>query len=236
MSKMTWNRRSASKDVDYCSLSRTDGTDLYEEAVRLRHLLIDELAELDHAMMDKVTSCNSYDDVTAEAINDGLRRVTCNNKAIPVLLGSALKNCGVQPLLDAIVNYLPSPEENNRRYALKDELCAFVFKTIHQKERGAVTFLRLYNGCLQGSSAVYNATKECNDKIGRLYTILADQMVDVKTAHPGLSSYDLRSAQKKLCCRNMGLDFYKIPTSARFAIFEFAVILSIINAILWRLI
>ena len=184
MDKMTTDRQS--KEMKVNQLTRADGTVTYDKAIDLRHKLIDDLAEIDEDMMELVANSESYDDITANTIRDSINKVTCANIAVPLLLGSALKNCGVQPLLNAIVDYLPSPEKSNSQFSLVDQVCAFSFKTIHQQERGAVTFLRLYNGSLKASSTIYNATQECADRIGKLYTILADQMMEIKSAQAGL--------------------------------------------------
>lgn len=186
MTKLTWVLKSNSKDFQCSTLTLSDGSDLYETAMEQRHLLIDNLAELSEHMMEIVMSTTNYDNISADVIRQCIAEVTRNNKASPVLLGSMLKNVAVQPLLDAVVDYLPGPEVNNTRFSNKDQLCAFAFKTVHQKERGALTFIRLYNGSLSSSSTVYNATKECNDKIGKIYTILADQMIETKITQAGI--------------------------------------------------
>lgn len=185
MTKLSWDRRATSIDFKQSELSKTEGGELYDKAVQLRHKMIDDLAEMDSEMMEAVVVSGSYDSISADAIRRSLHNVTCSNSAVPVLMGSSLKNCAIQPLLDAIVDYLPSPERNNQQFTLDDQLCAFAFKTVHQKERGAVTFLRLYNGAITGSLKVFNATQEHSDKIGKIYTILADQMLETKIAQAG---------------------------------------------------
>jgi len=158
---------------------------LFDKCLTLRNNLIDNLAELDPIMMDVVINSVSYDDITSDCINKCLRRVTCDNKAVPVLIGSSLKSRCIQPLLDAVVDYLPNPENSNSKFAFDDKLCAFAFKTVHQKERGAVTFLRLYNGAISTSMTVYNSADETTDRIGKIYMILADQMLEIKQASAG---------------------------------------------------
>lgn len=168
-------------------LTEQDGSELYDDAVTLRHQLIDSLADLNPDMMEHVINSSSYDDISAEAIKQALHSVTVQNKAVPVLLGSALKNCAIQPLLDAIVDYLPNPEKNNNEFSYQsDQTCAFAFKTVHEPQRGAVTFVRIYGGALSKSASVYNATQEYSEKIGNLYTILGDQLMETKTISAGM--------------------------------------------------
>ncbi|XP_067935951.1 ribosome-releasing factor 2, mitochondrial-like isoform X2 [Watersipora subatra] len=185
LSKFSSSRSTSDDSSEKKYVSLSDGKELYEQVIDMRNGLIDDLADLDGDMMNILVSCNTYDDITCDDLRASLRRVTCNNKGVPVMLGSALKDCGIQSLLGAIVDYLPCPEENNSKLQLKDYLCAFAFKTVHQKERGAVTFLRLYGGSISGSSSVYNATQDCNEKVGRVYTILGNEMLETKTAQAG---------------------------------------------------
>lgn len=188
MNKFTWSGSNKSAvDYDVNALDVSDGRALYEEAAELRRKLIDDLANLCPNMMSHVMNYSSYDDITEDMIQSSLRSVTQSNQAVPVLVGSALKSKGIQPLLNAVVDYLPGPQDHPCSKALGSdkELCAFAFKTIHEKERDAVTFLRLFSGALRHSSSVYNLTQSNNERVGRLYTILANQLVDTNSVQPG---------------------------------------------------
>lgn len=188
MEKLVWQRESADSNFTRTPLLKADSSELYDLAIEYRHNLIDELAILSKDMMDTVISLSSYDDIPAEAIHTAIRDVTCKCQAVPVLLGSSLKNCAVQPLLDAVIAYLPSPEENSlmKTLAGSDQLSAFVFKTIHQHERGAVTFLRLFSGSLKAGAYAYNATLDMQEKIGKVFTILGDQFLETKAISAGM--------------------------------------------------
>ncbi|KAF6023625.1 GFM2 [Bugula neritina] len=185
MTCQKWDRAAASQEFTTTPLTNSVDSALFDKCLTLRNNLIDNLAELDPIMMDVVINSVSYDDITSDCINKCLRRVTCDNKAVPVLIGSSLKSRCIQPLLDAVVDYLPNPENSNSKFAFDDKLCAFAFKTVHQKERGAVTFLRLYNGAISTSMTVYNSADETTDRIGKIYMILADQMLEIKQASAG---------------------------------------------------
>lgn len=186
MNKLRWNRNSSAMTFDTTPLLQSDGADLYDDAVTLRHALIDNLADICPEMMNNVISSSSYDDISAEDIKRSLLGVTTACKAVPVLLGSALKNCAVQPLIDAVVDYLPNPLKSNKEFSYeKQQVCGFAFKTVHEKERGAVTFVRLYSGELSKGATVFNTTLGSTEKIGNLYTILGDQLMETRSISQG---------------------------------------------------
>ena len=190
MTKMRWNRSSSDMSFESKNLIEADGSHLYNDAVTLRHQLIDSLADLNPDMMEHVINSASYDDIPADVIKRALHSVTVQNQAVPVLLGSALKNCAIQPLLDAVVDYLPNPKKNNNEFTFQsDQICAFAFKTVHEPERGAVTFMRIYSGELKKSASLYNATQEYSEKVGNLFTILGDQLMETKTITAGINIY-----------------------------------------------
>lgn len=182
MNRMTW---STLGDVRVEAPAAADS--LQAEALQSRQALIDGLAEVDPTLMDSVIAASSYDDIDAAAIKDSLRRATCRGQVVPVLLGSSLRSQGVEPLLDAVIDYLPGADETalTQQLPSSDDLCAFAFKTIHQRERGAVTFLRLFGGAMKGSSTVYNHTQETGDKIGKLYTVMGSQLLETRSTSMG---------------------------------------------------
>ncbi|XP_035748727.1 ribosome-releasing factor 2, mitochondrial isoform X2 [Egretta garzetta] len=122
-----------------------------------------------------------------EQLRSALRRVTLAQKAVPVLCGSALKNKGVQPLLDAITMYLPAPDERSYEFLqwYKDDLCALAFKVLHDKCRGPLVFVRVYSGSLKPQSAVYNINKSCTERMSRLLLPFADQQIEIPSLMPG---------------------------------------------------
>uniref|UniRef100_A0A8C7EHX3 Ribosome-releasing factor 2, mitochondrial n=1 Tax=Nothoprocta perdicaria TaxID=30464 RepID=A0A8C7EHX3_NOTPE len=122
-----------------------------------------------------------------EQLQAAVRRVTLARAAVPVLCGSALRNKGVQPLLDAVAAYLPAPSERPGD-ALKwynDDLCALAFKVLHDKCRGPLVFIRIYSGSMKPQSAVYNINKSCTERMSRLLLPFADQQVEIPSLTAG---------------------------------------------------
>ena len=145
-----------------------------EQAEETREQLVETAAESDDELIEKFFE----GELTDEEISAGLRTGVFANQFIPVLCGSALQNIGIQPLMDTILNCFPSPREAKPVTGVDSEttyevapdasLSALVFKTLADPFAGRLTFFRVYSGTLSGDSQVYNATKEQNERIGKL--------------------------------------------------------------------
>nr|XP_020659689.1 ribosome-releasing factor 2, mitochondrial isoform X1 [Pogona vitticeps]XP_020659690.1 ribosome-releasing factor 2, mitochondrial isoform X1 [Pogona vitticeps] len=170
-------------------LKETDSTDLLKEATNARNALIEQVADLDDEFAELVLGnfSESFDSLPADALHSAVRRITLAQKAVPVFCGSALKNKGVQPLLDAITRYLPAPNECNYDFVqwYKDDLCALAFKVVHDKQRGPLVFLRIYSGTMKPQSAVYNINKNCKERMSRLLLPFADQQIEIPSVTAG---------------------------------------------------
>jgi elongation factor G len=131
-------------------------------------MLLERLAELDDEFMEAYLDAGA-EAMGPDAVDAALRRVTIAMAGVPVLCGSALKNKGIQPLLDAVVRYLPSPLDRpapiattagGRPVALHPnkhaDVCAFAFKVLHDRQRGPLVFVRVYSGTLRTRTAVLN--------------------------------------------------------------------------------
>ncbi len=161
-----------------------------EKATRYRQQLIENIAENDDEIMLAYLSDKPIDTPTLRA---GLRRVTVATKIVPVLCGSALKGVGVQPVLDAVVYYLPSPtdvppvkgfepktEKEELRYPKSDgPLAALAFKIVTDPFVGRLVYLRVYSGTLKSGTHVYNAVTGQKERIGRLYQMHANDRVEI---------------------------------------------------------
>ncbi|KAL1140860.1 hypothetical protein AAG570_000788 [Ranatra chinensis] len=150
---------------------------LYDDLLEMRDKLTDSLATLDDTLADIVLCKESLSDVTPGDLVGALRRVTIAQKGIPVLCGSSYKNIGVQMLMDAVADLLPSPIDSQRYQVYShfgNNLAARVFKIIHDKQRGPITFLRLYSGHIEKGQKVYNADQEKSEVVGKL--LLANAM------------------------------------------------------------
>ncbi|NXM31980.1 RRF2M factor, partial [Oxyruncus cristatus] len=177
------------KNFEQKLLLEADDPNLFQEVQDARNTLIEQVADLDDEFAELVLGEHSenFDLISAEKLQSAIRRVTLAHKAVPVLCGSALKNKGVQPLLDAITMYLPAPNERSYEFLqwYKDDLCALAFKVLHDKCRGPLVFVRVYSGSLKPQSAVYNINKSCTERMSRLLLPFADQHIEIPSLMPG---------------------------------------------------
>ncbi|KAM9262153.1 ribosome-releasing factor 2, mitochondrial isoform 3-T3 [Morus bassanus] len=177
------------KNFERKLLLEADDPNLFQEVQDARNTLIEQVADLDDEFAELVLGeySENFDLISADKLRSALRRVTLARKAVPVLCGSALKNKGVQPLLDAITMYLPAPNERSYEFLqwYKDDLCALAFKVLHDKCRGPLVFVRIYSGLLKPQSAVYNINKSCTERMSRLLLPFADQQIEIPSLMPG---------------------------------------------------
>ncbi len=164
--------------------------DMLEEAKKYRAQMIEAVAETDDALMEKFFAGEEF---TEAEIRAGLRKGTVSLKFTPVLCGSSFKNKGVQLLLDAIVDYLPSPvdvpaikgnipgeEEMIERKSSDDEpFAGLAFKVATDPFVGSLCFFRVYSGKLTAGSYVYNSTKDKKERVGRIVQMYANQRKEI---------------------------------------------------------
>jgi elongation factor G len=169
--------------------------DVEEEVRTARQHLIESLADLDDGITKKYLEGETF---SPEDILAAVRRQTLSMKVIPVCCGAAFKNKGIQPLLDAVVDFLPSPmdmppvqgkgEKNAEvsRVASDDEpFAALAFKIVTDSYVGQLTYFRVYSGVLNAGSYIFNATKKKRERIGRILKMHANKREDIKEARTG---------------------------------------------------
>lgn len=170
--------------------------ELKDQAEEYRNLLIENVAEHDEEIMMKYLE---GEELTEDEIKAAIRKGTMNLGMNPVLCGSAYKNKGVQPLLDAILDFMPSPldvpaitgiipgeEEPSERKASDDEpFSALAFKIVTDPFVGKLAYFRVYSGALQSGSYVYNSTKGKRERIGRIMMMHANKREEVETVYAG---------------------------------------------------
>jgi len=155
----------------------------YQAGLVLREALVEEVANFDDKLAELVIERDSYQaDVTS--LQEALRRVTLQSppEALVTLLGSAKDGIGIQPLLDAIVDYLPSPKDRPCSEAVKfgSSFSAKVFKIMHDPQMGPLCFIRIYSGKLTNKEkTLYNANRQTKERIGKLMVAFANDMNDV---------------------------------------------------------
>ena len=169
--------------------------DMVEQAAEYRAAMLEEVAAANDDLMEKYLA---DEELTYEEIQGGIRKGTIANIFVPVLCGSAFKNKGVQPMLDAVVAYLPSPldipptpgtdisgDVEMSRIASDDEpFSALAFKIVADPY-GKLTYFRIYSGTLEKGADIYNSTKEKKERIGRLLRMHAHEREDIEIAYAG---------------------------------------------------
>ena len=171
--------------------------DMVEQAHQARQLLIEKVAETDDGLMEKFLE---EQEVTEEELMAALRRATISMQIFPVLAGSALRHRGIHLLLDAVIDYLPSPldvpavtgfdpsdvEKKLQRSADASEpMSALAFKVVTDQHVGRLVYVRVYSGILESGSPVYNPSIRSRERVGRLLKMHADSREEVKQAGPG---------------------------------------------------
>ena len=181
------------------------GTDILEEDIPAEYLdqaqeyrekLIEAVAETDEELMMKYLE---GEEITNEELKAGIRKATINVEFFPVLCGSAFKNKGVQLMLDAVIDYLPSPldipaikginpdtdEEETRPASDEEPFAALAFKIMTDPFVGRLTFFRVYSGVLNSGSYVLNTSKGKRERIGRILQMHANTRMEIETVYSG---------------------------------------------------
>lgn len=167
-----------------------------DRAHKAREQMVEAIAETDDKLLEKYLS---GEEVTNEELKAALRRATIANRLQPVICGSAFKNKGVQPLLDAVVDYLPSPldvppiegldpdsdSKLTRRAADEEPFAALCFKIMTDPFVGQLTYFRVYSGHIESGTTVLNATKGNTDRIGRLLKMHANKREEITEVWAG---------------------------------------------------
>ncbi len=170
--------------------------ELAGEVDKRRQELIDTLSEFDDTITEKYIG---EEEITADDLRRALRTGTISNRIVPVLCGSAFKNKGVQPMLDAVVDFLPSPldvpptkgtavkggEEVERRPDDDEAFSALAFKIMSDPHVGKLTYFRVYSGKLAKGSTVLNSTKDRKERVGRLLQMHANHREDKEAVFAG---------------------------------------------------
>jgi elongation factor G len=194
MKALTW-RGETQKGEDY--KVEEIPADLKAKCDAARHAMIETLAECDDAVMEKYLG---GEELSEDEIIAGIRRATLAYKLTPVLTGSAFKNKGVQPMLDAVTRYLPSPldvdaivgtkmgnkeVEIARKPDASEPYSSLAFKIMSDPHLGKLTFVRIYSGVLEAGTGVLNSTKDRKERIGKIYRMHANKREEIPQASAG---------------------------------------------------
>ncbi len=170
--------------------------DMKDECEAERSKLIEAIVETDEALMDKFFA---GEEPTMKELKDALRNATCKNEIVPVFPGSSLRNKGVQPVLDAVVDFLPSPldknvttgsnpktgEEEIRKPDPSEPFSGLAFKIQADPHVGKLTYVRVYSGKITSGSYIYNAGKDERERVGRLMLMHANSREEISEAGAG---------------------------------------------------
>ena len=170
--------------------------DLREQVKEYREKMIEGLAEVDDHLMEKYLGGEK---ISPEEIKAAVRSGTINMKLFPVICGASFKNKGVQPMLDCVVDYLPSPldippvkgvnpetgEADSRNAEPGAPFSALAFKIMNDKFVGQLVFVRVYSGTLNAGSGVYNSTRDKKERVGRLVRMHANDREDIESVSAG---------------------------------------------------
>jgi len=169
--------------------------DFQEQAQEWHQVMVEAVAETDNDLMEKFFA---DEEIGQEELKAAIRRAAVSMTFTPCLCGSAFRNKGVQPLLDAVVDYLPSPLDvppvvglkkdgtpEERRADDKGPFAALIFKILTDPFVGQLTFIRVYSGSLESGATVFNSTKDKNERIGRLLKMHANKREEIKKVYSG---------------------------------------------------
>jgi len=193
MRALTW-RGETQKGDDYAV--EEIPADMVDDANQWREKLIETLADIDDTLTEKYLE---GEELTVDDIKGAIRRATIASRGNPVLCGSAFKNKGVQPMLDAVIDYLPSPLDVPaiegtatdgetplvRNASVSEPFSGLAFKIQTDKHLGKLTYVRIYSGVLDSGSPVINSTKDRKERVGKIYQMHANKREERPTAQAG---------------------------------------------------
>jgi len=192
MKAVLWKEEKLGAEFEYVEIPN----ELREQAEKYRKELIETAVEQDEKLMDDYLNGK---EISESDLISCIRKGGLKFDFVPVLTGSAFKNKGVQPLLDAVVDFLPSPkdigsingtkpnskDEIERKFDDKEPLSALAFKVATDPFVGTLTFIRIYSGTLKSGTGIYNTTKDKEERVGRMLLMHANNREDVKEVNTG---------------------------------------------------
>ncbi|HMK33444.1 MAG TPA: elongation factor G [Desulfomonilaceae bacterium] len=191
MRGIIWDQGSQGEEYEYIEIPEQ----YMDEALKARQFMLEAAAEMSEELLEHYLE---HDDLDEKQIIQGLRQGTVSNRIVPTLCGSALRNLGVQPVVDAIIDFLPSPLDvppitgiNPETGAVEERLpkaraplCAFAFKVIMDQGRKA-TYVRVYSGEIEAEKEVLNATRGQKERVARLFLMHANKREKITSASAG---------------------------------------------------
>ena len=191
MQSLYWDSENKDTDITYKDIP----DDLKKEAEKWRDFMIESAAEADEGLLEKYLEEANLNE---NEIKNGLRKLTINSEIVIAICGSAFKNKGVQPLLDAVIDYMPSPKdvppikgildnqkESSRSASDKEPFASLAFKVATDPYVGNLTFFRVYSGVMSSGDTVYNPIKAKKERIGRLLQMHSNDRKEIQEVLAG---------------------------------------------------
>ncbi|KAF9352444.1 Ribosome-releasing factor 2, mitochondrial [Mortierella sp. AD094] len=217
--------------------------ELYQEAVKARVAVVEQLSALDEKIIDLFLTLEDHMAIETKDLQAAIRRLTLSSTIVPVLCGASFRNIGVQPLMDSVVDFLPSPDERPAAIARmpdgkmveigsggpKERLCALAFKVIHDARRGSMVFVRIYAGQLNERAQLWNSTthaKERANKLLQMYAMDVEEITHITKGNIGvvLGLKDTRTGDTLIDAhdprKGLALSGIKVPSPVFFASIE----------------
>lgn len=193
MKALVWDKEG--KGIEYSVLDEIPA-EVKEKAIEMRAKMIEQVAETDDTLLSKYLG---GEEITNQEIKAALRKATVAYKVVPIYCGTSLRNKGVQPVLDAIVDYLPSPQDlkevkgldpatneaEARQLTPEEKFSALSFKIQLDPHVGKLTYTRIYSGVLESGSYVYNVNKGKKERVSRILLMHANQREEIDKAYAG---------------------------------------------------
>ena len=210
MRAIIWEDENLGAKFDYENIP----SDLQDKAAKYREIMIETIVELDESAMEKYLEGEEVDISTIKSL---IRKGTCANEFYPVFCGSAFKNKGVQPLLDGVLDYLPSPldverikgidlkteEEIQVQSSDSEKVSLLAFKVMNDPFVGSLTFCRIYSGKVESGMQLLNSVKDKKERVGRMLLMHSNSREDIKEAYAGdivaLAGLKLTTTGDTLC-------------------------------------
>jgi elongation factor G len=166
------------------------------DAERMRRELVELICETDDALLERYFA---GEEISTNELKSALRKAVIDYKLVPMYCGASLRNMGIQPLLDAVVDYLPSPQDiveitgvnprtdaaETRQLVPTEKMSGLAFKIQTDPHVGRITYVRIYSGTIEAGSYIYNATRDRKERIGRVLLMHANQREEIDTAYAG---------------------------------------------------
>lgn len=199
MTKLRWHQSISTRTPSAPiveSLSPSEA--IYEDVLSARKDMIESIAENDEELMEKYLSVDTIEDIPIKDILSAIRRACIQGTIIPTLCGASLRGKGVEPILNAVEAFLPSPADrppclavNRNTGAIKSiahdstNLCALAFKVVYDNARGPLVYVRTYAGTLNAKQGLFNSTRRCRERAHQVLAVSADDFDSIASIGPG---------------------------------------------------